>query len=152
MIDAYELYHAPILSTISVKDDKDYDRYGFASGQLLDSGMIDVNAIIEKPGKQGAPSDLATVSGYLLTPEIFRYMHQAANDLQPGVELFSNDALKLMLAEHKRIIACEIKNAHYHDAGDKLEYLKTVIDFALERDDIGPELTKFLRNKLQEID
>lgn len=148
MIDAYEAYNAPVFSTICAKNDADYKRYGFVSGKELAPHILDVETVIEKPGKENAPSSQATVSGFLLTPEVFGYVHKAADALEPGQELYANDALKLMLKDKKRIVACEIQDAQYYDAGDKLEYIKTVVDFALKHDDIGPELRNYLKTKL----
>ncbi|MGH7234279.1 MAG: UTP--glucose-1-phosphate uridylyltransferase, partial [Candidatus Saccharimonadales bacterium] len=58
---------------------------------------------------------------------------------------YSNDALKLMLADKKRIVACEIKNGRYYDAGNKLDYIKAVIEFALEQDELHAPLEEFIR-------
>ena len=84
--------------------DEDYSLYGFAGGKELEPGIIDANVIIEKPGIDKAPSDLATVSGYLFTPEIFDYLEKVLKNLEEGQELYYNDALKLMLEDGKRII------------------------------------------------
>ena len=148
MIDVYKAYNAQVLAAVRVTGDADYDRYGFAAGSDIRPGLIDVETIIEKPGKAKAPSDLATVSGYLLTPSFFPYLHQALDQLETGTELYSNDALKLMLADGQKILACEIQNGKYYDAGNKLEYLKTVVDFALMRDDIKDEFRHYLKQLL----
>lgn len=144
MIDAYTEYQCPVLSTIKATDPKDYDRYGFASGTKIDKNIINIDKIIEKPGRDKAPSDQATVSGFVLTPDVFKYLHQGLDNLIPGQEIYTNDVLKLMLKDNKKLIAVEIANAKYHDAGDKLEYLKTVFDFAIDDPDIGPELKEYL--------
>jgi UTP--glucose-1-phosphate uridylyltransferase len=145
--DLYEQHGSSVLAGIRVTKEQDYTKYGFAGGKELAPGLIDVEAIIEKPGsREASPSDLATVSGFLFTPDIFRYLHEAQEALQPGAELWYNDALKLMLADGKKVLAAEIKNGHYYDAGDKLEYLKTVVDFALKRGDIGGEFREYLQS------
>jgi UTP--glucose-1-phosphate uridylyltransferase len=149
LIDLYDQYECSILGSIRASSDDDYNRYGFVNGTPLDDGTIDVKTIIEKPGKAAAPSDLATVSGFLLTPDIFTYLDRALEGLGDGNELYYNDALKLMLADNHRVIAAEIKHGRYYDTGNKLEYLKTVVEFALERDDLGPDFRKFLQETLQ---
>jgi len=146
LIDVYEEFGCSVMASIRAKKDEDYDRYGFAGGKELRDGLIDVSTIIEKPGKVNAPSNLATVSGFLLTPDIFNYLDQAMSNLQVGDELYYNDALKLMLKDKKQILACEIKNGHYYDTGDKLEYLKTVIEFALQHKDINEGFRAYLKN------
>lgn len=145
IIDLYAKYESPVLAGIRAKSDADYSRYGFAAGEQIEDGVIDCNAIIEKPGKENAPSDLATVSGFLFTNDIFRYLHEAQDSREEGAELYYNDALKLMLKDGKKILAAEIKNGRYYDAGDKLEYMKTVVDFALRREDIGEAFREHLR-------
>ncbi len=149
LIDLYKKYNASVLACIRAKSEADYARYGFASGVEVEPGVIDTDAVIEKPGKANAPSDLATVSGFLFTPDIFEYLRTAQNQMQEGDELWYNDALKLMLQDGKKIMSAEIKSGRYYDAGDKLEYLKTVIDFALRRDDIGDSLRSYLQEKLK---
>ncbi|HEV2403134.1 MAG TPA: UTP--glucose-1-phosphate uridylyltransferase [Candidatus Saccharimonadales bacterium] len=144
--DLYEQYGVSVLACIRAREQQDYLRYGFAGGRELEPGLIDIDKIVEKPGSHHeSPSDLATVSGFLFTPEIFGYLHQAQELLQPGAELWYNDALKLMLADGKKVLAAEIKNGRYYDAGDKLEYIKTVVDFALRRKDIGDQFRDYLR-------
>ena len=149
MIDAYNEHQSPILSVVKAKYDEDYNRYGFAGGKNLGNGIIEVDKIVEKPGKDNAPSDLATCSGFILTPDIYRYLHEAADNLPEGKELYANDALQLMVADGKKIIAKEIENGIYYDAGNKLEYLKTIVDFALKRDDIKDDFKKYLYEVLQ---
>lgn len=146
MIDVYNRYKCPVLSVVPVSNDSDYDKYGFAGGEQLEEGIINVSSIVEKPGRTHAPSNLATVSGFILTPDVFNYLRQAQASLAPGAELYSNDALKLMLADHKQIVACEIKNGRYYDAGNKLDYIKAVIEFALMQDDLRAPLTDFIHS------
>jgi UTP--glucose-1-phosphate uridylyltransferase len=146
LIDIYEEYGCSVLASIKTQKDEDYDRYGFAGGRELRDGVIDVDQLIEKPGKKNAPSDLANVSGYIFTPEIFDYLDQALGNLGEDDELYYNDALKLMLEDNKRVIAAEIKNGKYYDTGNKLEYLKTVVEFALKHEDISEDFRQFLKD------
>ncbi len=148
MIDIYGEFSSPVLSAIKADQDEDYNRYGFAGGKILRNGIINVETIAEKPGRAKAPSDLATVSGCLLTPDIFPYLHKAESLLKEGKELYYNDAFKFMIEDGKQIIAAEIQNAKYYDAGNKLEYLKTVVDFALQHDDISEDFRTYLKQIL----
>lgn len=148
MIDLYDEFQVPVLSAIKASTDKDYDRYGFADGEIIRDGIISVRKFIEKPGKENAPSDLASVSGFLLTPDVFSYLRKAADALPEGSELYCNDAFTYMLDDGKKLIAAEIKNAKFYDAGNKLEYLKTVVDFALQHDDISEEFRDYLKSVL----
>lgn len=148
LISLYETYQAPVLSCIRAVQPKDYTRYGFVSGTQVEAGVIDVKAVVEKPGKADAPSDLATVSGGLFTPEIFSYLDEALQQLPADTELYYNDGLKRMVADGHNVYAAEIKQGVYHDAGDKLEYLKTVIDFGLAHPTLGADLQAFLKTRL----
>ena len=146
LIAAYEEYGSSCLASIRAKTDEDYDRYGFAGGKEIADGIIDIDKIIEKPGKAAAPSDLANVSGYLFMPEIFQYIQEAYEQLEPDEELYYNDALKMMLRDKHQVLAVEIKGGKYYDTGNKLEYLKTMIKFALEREDINVEFRAYLKS------
>lgn len=146
LIDVYNEFGCSVLAGIKATKDEDYDRYGFAGGKKLRPGLIDVETVIEKPGRANAPSDLATVSGFIFTPDIFEYLDRALGSLAEGDEFYYNDALKLMLSDKKRMIACEIKDGKYYDTGNKLEYLKTVVEFALAHKDINGHFREYLKS------
>lgn len=145
LIACYQKYGYSCMASVRAKSDADYDRYGFAGGPELEPGVIDCETIIEKPGKANAPSDLANVSGYLLTPDIFDYLDTVMNNLKPGDEFYYNDALKLMLKDGKHVLATEIKNGKYYDTGNKLEYMKTQIEFALKDPSMNGDLKDFIK-------
>jgi len=151
LIEIYEKYNCSVLGCIEATKDKDYQRYGFVSGNDVEPGLVDVSKIIEKPGKENAPSNLASVSGFLLTPEIFNYLDAVLKNLQPGQELYYNDMLKLMLADGKKIMAKKIENGRYYDCGNIIEYLKTNVEMALKRDDISEEFGKFIKETAEKI-
>mgnify|MGYP001571446793 CR=1 FL=1 len=146
LIEAYEKYGSTCLGSIRATKDEDYDRYGFTGGKMLEDGIMDVNKIIEKPGKEKAPSDLGNVSGFLFTPDIFDYLDEILEKLDDGEELYYNNALNHMLKDNKRILAVEIKGGKYYDTGNKLEYLKTVVEFALKHKDLNGEFRNYLKS------
>lgn len=145
LLDVYDEFECSVLASIRAVKDEDYDRYGFAGGKQIRDGLIDIETIIEKPGKKNTPSNLANVSGFLLTPDIFEYLDQALENLSEGNELYYNDALKLMLADGKKVLAAEIKNGRYYDTGNKLEYIKTVVEFGLNHPEINGEFRAWLK-------
>ncbi len=145
LISAYEKYGYSCMSGVKATKDEDYDRYGFVGGKELEPGIIDASTVIEKPGKDKAPSDLATVSGFLFTPDIFGYLDEVVESLKEGQEFYYNDALKLMLAAGKHVLGVEIKNGKYYDTGNKIEYLKTVVEFALEHPDMNGKFREYLK-------
>jgi UTP--glucose-1-phosphate uridylyltransferase len=146
MIAAYQQYGAPVLACKSIQSPAEYDKYGIVSGHEVSPGIIKVTQMVEKPGKPIADHDMASVSGYLLTPDIFKYV-DGSGALEANGELYLQPRIQAMLDEGHDYYACEIKGT-YHDTGDKLEYLKTVVDFALERDDIGQALRDYLQQRL----
>lgn len=145
MISLYKEFKCPILSAVEATTDEDYNKYGFASGIEIRQGIIDTENIVEKPGKNKSPSNLATVSGFLLTPDIFEYVRKSEKLLKEGEELLSNNAIKLMIDDNKQVITYKVQNGKYYDAGNKLDYLKTVVDFALKRPDLRDEFLTYLR-------
>lgn len=144
LINAYKKYGCSCLGSIRATKDEDYNRYGFAGGKEIEPGIMEAKTIVEKPGKAKAPSDLANVSGFLFTPDIFRFMDKALGNLKEGEELYYNRALELMLKAGKRILAVEIKGGKYYDTGNKLEYLKTVVEFALNHPGLNGDFRKYL--------
>ena len=145
LIDIYKEYQCTVLGGIRVRQEEDFEKYGFAGGKKIKDGLIDVRTLIEKPGKKNAPSDLATVSGFVFTPDIFEYIQRARENLGECDELYYNDALKLMLSDGRRVVAKEIKGGKYFDTGNKLEYMKTIVEFGLEHEDIKGEFRAFLK-------
>ena len=102
-----------------------------------------VKNLIEKPDKEKAPSNLAVIGRYVLTPEIF----DCIKEVNPGYngEIQLTDALKLLLEEQK-IYAKKIEGKRY-DIGDQLSYVKAIIDFSLEREDLKNEIGRYLGRK-----
>lgn len=147
LISAYERYGYSCLSCVRAKRESDYTSYGFVQGKLLDDGIVQAEQLIEKPGKEAAPSDLATVSSFLFTADVFKYVDKAVQDLGDNNELYWNDVVKLMMQDSLPILGVEIKNGTYLDLGNKLEYMKANIDFALRDPDIGDELKAWLVQK-----
>ncbi|MBI2032717.1 MAG: NTP transferase domain-containing protein [Candidatus Levybacteria bacterium] len=146
MIEIYNKYGCSVLGGVRAGRDEDYNRYGYAGGDEAEPGIMNVSTLIEKPGKENAPSDLATVSGFIFTPDIFGYLNQTLENLEEGKEFYYNDALKLMLEDGKKIIAMEIKGGKFYDTGNKMEYMKTVVEFALKHPEIKDRFREFLKD------
>ncbi len=145
MINLYDKTGASVLTCIKVKHDSDYDRYGIVAGDIVEDGVIRMTDIIEKPGKEMAPSNLASVSGYIFTPEIFTYLHEAQQHVTAGNEFIHQPALQAMIEDGHTIYGMETRNGLYYDTGNKLEYVKTVVDFALKHDDLRVDFLEHLR-------
>jgi len=143
MIEVYEKYGGTVLGGVKLSKDEDYSRYGYVQGKEIEDGVWQVERLVEKPGKENAPSDLAIVANYLLTPDIFPILDRQ----KPGTggEFYLSEAID-ELAKQKPVYAVEIKGARYYDTGNKLEYMKTVIELGLQHSDINGEFREFLKN------
>lgn len=149
MISLYEKWDGVILPCIKVTQDDEYRRYGIVEGEAIAADVIKMRRIVEKPGKEQAPSHFASVGGYLLTPDIFEYIDRAVKELPEDKEFYlTTYGIQPMINDGKAVFGCELKNSHYYDTGNKLEYLKTVVDFALEHEDLKDDFRAFLATKV----
>lgn len=148
LIATYEQYGGSVLACKRVLTDDEYDKYGIVDGEAVDDGVMSINRIVEKPGKAKAPSSLASVSNYLFTPHMLMEIERLAANYNGEGELTMQPAIQAMLDNGDKVFAREIKGGRFCDTGDKLEYLKTVFDFGLSHETLGPELRAYLKDKL----
>ena len=149
MIEASQQLDGAILSCKKITDDSEFDRYGVINGQQVKDGVIKMTNIVEKPGKTNAPSDLASVSSYLLPGEIFGYLEKAKEKFDSHGEFTIQPIMQEMIDDEFDFYGVEITNGTYYDTGDKLEYLKTVIDFGLRDPNFGEDLRAHLTSRLK---
>ncbi|MDI1471351.1 MAG: UTP--glucose-1-phosphate uridylyltransferase GalU [Thermodesulfovibrio sp.] len=142
MINIYNRTKSPVIALEEVSWEE-VSRYGIVSAKKIDEHYL-IEDMIEKPEKTKAPSNLAIIGRYILTPDIFKHLET----LEPGKggEIQLTDALKSM-AKEVSIYGYKIKCKRY-DAGEKFGYLKTIIDFALRDPEISSEFRKFLKEQL----
>lgn len=143
MIKAHEKHGGVMISTVRIKEKDQLSRYGIADIKKVDKNVFKIKKIVEKPHPSKAPSDLAAVGAYILPPEIF----DVIKNLKPtkGGEVWLSDAINELIKKKFPVYACEIKNAKYYDTGNKLEYLKTVTEFALSRPEFSKLFKKYLK-------
>jgi len=143
MIKEWKKFGGVMISGVRIETKDHLSRYGIADMDHVDGPVYKINKIIEKPIPDQAPSNLATHGAYILPPEIF----SALKKIKPGKsgEIWLVDAINLLKQEGVPIYACEIKNGKYYDTGNKLEYMKTVVEFALVHEGINGEFRKFLK-------
>jgi len=151
MIEVYKKYQGAVISGVRIETKDHLTRYGIAdlepvedpSTRLRASNVFKVKKIVEKPIPDEAPSNLATHGAYILPSEIFEII----KNLKPGRddEIWLVDAINELIKKGFPVYACEIKNAKYYDTGNKLEYLKTVIEFALRHPDFKEEFKNYLK-------
>lgn len=143
MIKVYEKYEGAVISGVRIKNKDDLQRYGIAQVKHIDGNVFKIEKIVEKPKPEEAPSDLATHGAYILPPEIFDILRSQ----KPGKngEIFLPEAIDALIKTGYPVYACEIENGKYFDTGNKLEYLKTVIELGLQHPDINEDFRKFLK-------
>ncbi len=143
MIKVHKKYKGAVISAVRIEDKESVSRYGIADVKQVEKNVFRIKKIVEKPSPQKAPSNLATHGAYILPPEIFKII----KGLKPGKdgEIWLVDAINKLINKNYPVYACEIKNGKYYDTGNKLEYLKTVVDFALSSPEFSKEFKKYLK-------
>ena len=145
LLDAYEATGKSVISLIEV-DPKDADKYGMAAIKEEAAGdAYQLTELIEKPGEANTPSNLASVGGYLLTPDILPII--ADEKVDKNGEITLADSIN-ELAQRDEVYG-RIIDGVWHDTGNQLKYIKAVVDLALESEEFGPELEEYLRERLK---
>ncbi|QDK78163.1 UTP--glucose-1-phosphate uridylyltransferase GalU [Spirosoma sp. KCTC 42546] len=142
LIDTYAQYGCSVIAVEEVPHDK-VNRYGIVGGKSLSDRIWELNTLVEKPNIQDAPSNLAIAGRYILTPEIFSMLEQTPAGKNNEIQL--TDAM-LLLLKRENLYAHRIEGKR-HDIGNKLDFLKTTVEFALKR----PEFADKFRSFLEEI-
>lgn len=146
MIAVHEQHGGSVLTVLKRTEAEDYKRYGYVGGPEVAQGLIDVQTIIEKPGTaEQSPSDNASVSGYIFEPTLFKYLHEAQEQLDGTTEFAMQPSIQRMIEDGHKVYGCEIQNGKYYDTGNKLEYLKTLIDFGLEHPEVKDAFADYIR-------
>ncbi|MDQ0903978.1 UTP--glucose-1-phosphate uridylyltransferase GalU [Paenibacillus sp. V4I7] len=144
MMDQYERRNASIIGVKHVSDE-DVSRYGIVDGNEMEKRLYSINHLVEKPKKEDAPSNLAIMGRYILTPRIFDIL----NDQKPGAggEIQLTDAIA-ELNRLESVYAYEFEGKRF-DVGEKLGFIQTTIDYALQREDLRYELLKYLSSTVE---
>jgi UTP--glucose-1-phosphate uridylyltransferase len=141
LIDVYQRHKGSVLAVMPIEG-QEISRYGVIAGHRVDDRVYRVTGLVEKPTLEAAPTNLAAVKEYILTPEIFDILAQTPRG--HGGEIWLADAIN-RLAERQPVFACEFVGQRY-DPGNKMGFLKATVEYALARDDIGPEFRTYLRS------
>jgi len=144
MIDVYEKHGGIVISGVRIERKEDLKRYGIADVTPVEGNVYKINQIVEKPDPENAPSNLATHGAYILPPEIFG----ALKEVQPGKggEIWLVDGINKLRDQGVPVYAVEIQDAKYYDTGNKLEYMKTIVDLALEHPDVKDKFREYLKD------
>jgi len=145
LLDVYNFFNAPVLAVMEVSPEN-ISAYGaIAAEEVYHNGatgqIYRIRDLVEKPKASEAPSNLAIIGRYVLTPEIFDSL--ASINPGSGGEIQLTDALRHLLRS-RPIYACKFQGTRY-DAGDRLGFLKATVEFALRRQDLGGPFREYLK-------
>lgn len=144
MIKVYEKYKGAVISAVRIKNKEDLRRYGIAKVTPIEGNVFKIEKIVEKPEPDEAPSDLAAHGAYILPPEIIGILKKQKPSKDGEIAL--PVAIDALIKTGYPVYACEIENGKYYDTGNKIEYLKTVVEFGLMHKDINGEFRQFLKD------
>lgn len=140
MIEVYEKYNATVLGVQTVPQ-KDVNKYGIVDGIQLEDRIYKVNDMVEKPPVEMAPSNVAVLGRYIITPEIFNYLEK--QEIGAGGEIQLTDALN-KLAKDQPVYAYDFVGNRY-DVGNKMGFLQATVEFALKREELREEFKAYLK-------
>lgn len=141
LMNVYDRYNSSVLGVQQVPW-TEVDKYGIVFGEVMEDGIHKVKTLFEKPDREIAPSNVAILGRYIITPDIFPILEHT--EPGAGLEIQLTDALK-ELARHKAVYAYEFAGCRY-DVGDKLGFLKATVEMALKRPDLHDDFADYLRS------
>jgi UTP--glucose-1-phosphate uridylyltransferase len=141
LIDIYDQYQQSVVSVEEVAAEK-VSRYGIVGGDDLSERLKKINIMIEKPDTGEAPSNLAFAGRYILTSQIFTCLEETSPGKHDEIQL--TDAMNILL-QRESIYALRAQGKR-HDIGNKMDYLKTIVEFGLKRPEFAKEFRTFLKD------
>ena len=143
LLEVYRKYRGSVLALEKVPL-ANISSYGCVSANRITERVFEITDLVEKPKPKEAPSDMAIIGRYILTPDIFPILEK--QEPGKGGEIQLTDAL-VKLAKEEAIYGCLFEGVR-HDCGDKLGFLKATVDLALKRQEFNDEFRKYLKEKL----
>lgn len=144
MIEKYEQYGSSIIGVQQVAEES-VSRYGIVDGKMMEPSFHRINHLVEKPSRDAAPSNMAIMGRYILTPEIFDILGEQAPG--SGGEIQLTDAIA-ELNRTRAVFAYEFDGKRY-DVGEKMGFIQTTIEFAMQREDLRYELLEYLTQTVE---
>ena len=145
LIDCYNEYNTTILGVQTVPEEN-VSKYGIVDGIQIEDRVCKVKGLVEKPSIEDAPSNVAILGRYIVTPKIFEILERTKPG--KGNEIQLTDAL-LELINEEAMYAYNFEGRRY-DVGDKLGFLEATVEYALRRDELKDQFTNYLKNILKE--
>ncbi len=144
LMEAYEKYESTVIGVQSVPENQ-VDKYGIIEAVKVDESLYEVSSLVEKPSVEEAPTNMAILGRYILTPDIFPMIEQTPPG--KGGEIQLTDAL-IALGEEHSLYAYEFEGKRY-DTGDKLGYLKATVEYALRNEELSEDFRYYLSNVIE---
>lgn len=141
LIDVFDEYQTTVLGVQTVREE-DVSKYGIVSCRNVDDRVYKVKDLVEKPDKESAPSNIAILGRYIITPRIFKYLENATPG--KGGEIQLTDALKALMG-NEAMYAYDFEGNRY-DVGNKIGFLQANIEFALKRDELKDDVANYLKD------
>lgn len=141
LLDVFATHGGPVIAVERVPRDRIH-QYGVIAGRNLGGRVWEITDLVEKPRAAEAPSDLAIIGRYVLTPDLFEILARTAADRRGEIQL--TDGLRT-LRSHRPVYALEFEGRRY-DTGDKLGFLKATVEFALARPDLADDFRTYLKS------
>lgn len=141
MIAVFKKYKKPIIAIYPIEKER-ISSYGVISGKEIEKGIFKIEKIVEKPKVEEAPSNLAIVGRYILTPEVFEYLEKAKRGKTGEIHL--SEVLEKMIEDKKEILAYQFEGK-WLECGNKINYLKSLIYLTLKHPKFGKEISEYLK-------
>ena len=141
LLDVFDKYTGPVIAVERVPRDR-INQYGVIAGRNIGGNVWEISDLVEKPRAEEAPSDLAIIGRYVLTPDLFEILAETHADKRGEIQL--TDGLRT-LRRRRPMYAVEFVGKRY-DTGDKLGFLKATVEFALERPDLADAFRAYLKS------
>ena len=141
LIDVAVRYDGPVVGVRKVGPG-DIEKYGILEIEEIEGAVSRALSVVEKPKRSEAPSDLAQIGGFVLTPDVFEILENTTEGT--GGEIYLADALNVLMKQ-RAVFAFEFEGTRY-DAGNKLDFLRATIELALADPDLGPGLRAYLES------
>ncbi len=146
LMDVYNEYRTTILGVQKVPK-QDVSKYGIIAGNQIDEKVYKVKGLVEKPDMEQAPSNIAILGRYIISPRIFEFLEKTT----PGKngEIWLTDALEELMV-NEAMYAYDFEGDRF-DVGDRIGFLKATVEFALKRDDLSSDFSAFLKRRVEQL-
>lgn len=141
LLDVHEKYDAPVIGTVEIEGEA-ISRFGVIAGEEVEPGVFKISDMVEKPPFAEAPSNLAIIGRYVMTPDIFEHLENT----KPGTggEIQMTDGMRSLL-QQRPFYAVRFQGTRY-DAGDKLGFLIATVEFALKHEELSQDFREYLQS------